>query len=292
MTQLSITTDYHGDCGCPQNRLQFAAEAGFTHLHWCHQWCTDFLYDTAEIDAIQGWLKEYRLTLLDIHGSAGQEKCWYSEREYERKAGVKLVANRLEMLLRLNGEGCIIMHAPEIETNTPEAERPALERQFEQCCRSIDELAPLFQRHGIMLALENFSRGSWELLERFCQRYPADYVGITYDSGHGHISQEYSLAKLTKNLERLCAVHLHDNDGVSDLHQPPFYGTVDWPRLAKLLAKAPRLAKKPLQFEVITHNTPYQNPDGTPELLRKFLADCHERCEKFAALVHDARTTA
>ena len=102
MFSLSITTDYHGDRGCPQTRLQYAAEAGFTHLHWCHQWCTDFLYGAAEWEAIDSWLKEYHLTLLDIHGSAGQEKCWYSVEEYERQAGVQLVANRLEMLRARN----------------------------------------------------------------------------------------------------------------------------------------------------------------------------------------------
>ena len=290
MIELSITTDYHGDRGCPQDRLQYASEAGFTHLHWCHQWCTDFLYDSAELDAIDGWLREYHLTLLDIHGSAGQEKCWYSEKEYERQAGVRLVANRLEMLLRLRGEGCIIMHTPEPQFDTPESDMPTLERQFEQCCRSIDELAPLFQRHGVMLSLENHPHGTWEFLERFFERYPANYVGLTYDSGHGHISKEHSLAKLEKNLDRLCAVHLHDNDGTADQHQPPFYGTVDWPRLAALLAKAPLLANKPLQFEVVTHNTPFHTPDGNPEMLRKFLADCHERCEKVAQMVAEARS--
>ena len=289
MTELSITTDYHGDRGCPQDRLQYAAEAGFTHLHWCHQWCTDFLYDPAELEAIDGWLRKYHLTLLDIHGSAGQEKCWYSEKEYERQAGVRLVTNRLEMLLRLRGEGCIIMHTPEPWGDMTDAERTSLERQFEQCCRSIDELAPLFQRHGVMLSLENHPHGTWEFLERFFERYPANYVGLTYDSGHGHISKEHSLAKLEKNLDRLCAVHLHDNDGTADQHQPPFYGTLDWPRLARLLAKAPLLANKPLQFEVVTHNTPFHTPDGNPEMLRKFLADCHERCEKVAQLVMEAR---
>ena len=285
MFPLSITTDYHGDRGCPQTRLQYAAEAGFTHLHWCHQWCTDFLYGAAEWNAIDSWLKEYHLTLLDIHGSAGQEKCWYSVEEYERQAGVQLVANRLEMLLRLRGEGYIIMHAPEIETQMSAEELATTEKQFEQCCRSLDELAPLFQRHGVRIALENYPTGTWKCLERFFARYPADFVGLTYDSGHGHIRKEHSLAKLEKNLDRLCAVHLHDNDGSSDQHQTPFYGTVDWPRLAKLLAKAPLLVGKPLQFEVVDYSTPFKIAEDQPETFRAFLTDCYEKCEKVAELV-------
>ena len=41
---LSITTDYAKDVGDPSPYLRSIAEAGFSHLHWCHQWNTDFLY--------------------------------------------------------------------------------------------------------------------------------------------------------------------------------------------------------------------------------------------------------
>ncbi len=40
---LSVTTDYITSSGDPSPWLQQAAEAGFSHIHWCHQWCTDFL---------------------------------------------------------------------------------------------------------------------------------------------------------------------------------------------------------------------------------------------------------
>ncbi len=98
---LAVNTDFICGVNSPEPMLRAIAEAGFTHLHWCHQWCSDFLYGPAELEAIQSWLRKYNLALLDIHGSAGQEKCWFSTVEYERRAGVELVANRLEMFARL-----------------------------------------------------------------------------------------------------------------------------------------------------------------------------------------------
>ena len=95
--KIALNTDYYSGTGSPEMPLRYLAEAGFTHVHWCHQWCTDFLYGKAEIDAIGRLLRGLGLTLLDIHGSAGVEKCWFSTVEYQRRAGVELVANRVGM---------------------------------------------------------------------------------------------------------------------------------------------------------------------------------------------------
>ena len=78
---LSITTDYFTDHGDPSPYLRRIADAGFTHIHWCHHWRSDFLYADAEIDQIGYWLKEYGLVLHDVHGSEGIEKFWYALQE-------------------------------------------------------------------------------------------------------------------------------------------------------------------------------------------------------------------
>src|SRR5215471_2587086 len=132
---LSLTTDFESDTGCPEPALRAIAAAGFTHTHWCHQWNTDFLYSRPEIDQIGRWLKESGLKLLDLHGSAGREKGWYSARESERLAGVELVENRLRMTAELGGS-CVVMHVPQLPQqaeSTPECDRTR---------RSIDALLP------------------------------------------------------------------------------------------------------------------------------------------------------
>ena len=81
---LSVTTDYVTSTGDPSPYLRRIADAGFSHLHWCHQWNTDFLYSKWEIYQIERWLKDFGLKLLDLHASVGPEKSWCSEKEYER----------------------------------------------------------------------------------------------------------------------------------------------------------------------------------------------------------------
>ena len=223
-TALSMTTDFAADRGDPSPHLRRIADAGFTHVHWCHQWNTDFLYDASEIQQIAAWLAEYGLQLLDLHGSAGVEKAWNSPHEYARLAGVELVRNRIDMTAALGGD-VVILH-----TGEPAAGGGTL--FWRSLRRSLDALQPSAASRGVRLAIEN---GPWPVIRALLAEYPPDYVGLCYDSGHGNIGQA-GLDELDAVKERLLSVHLHDNDGRTDQHKPPFTGTVDWTRLAGVLA--------------------------------------------------------
>lgn len=268
---LSITSDYATDSGCPQPCLRNIAEAGFTHVHWCHQWCTDFVYADAEINQIAAWFKEYGLTLNDLHASEGVEKRWTSAREYERQAGVELVKNRIEMTARL-GSDVIIMHIGNEPVN-PEAR----EIFWNQLWHSLDELESCARANGIRIALEN---GIFAHVRRALDRYPADYIGLCYDCGHGNVSKD-GLDETSQLRDRLIAVHLHDNDGTGDQHKIPFMGTVDWPRLAEILAHS--AYQKPVSLEVSTRNCGIDDE-------RAFLAQCFEAASRLAGMVNTART--
>jgi sugar phosphate isomerase/epimerase len=216
---LSLTTDYANvDRGNPSPYLRRIADAGFTHIHWCHHWNTDFIYSGSEIEQIGRWLDEYALKLLDLHGSVGPEKNWFSVNEWERQAGVELVRNRLEMTARLGGDA-IVMHYPKDPGNEPVR-------------RSLDDLEGFVRHLGVRIALEN---GSFDAVEPLLSEYAPDYIGLCYDSGHGNLTPD-GLDRLDRVKDRLLVVHLHDNDGASDQHNLMFSGTVDWPRLARILA--------------------------------------------------------
>jgi|TARA_B100001964_G_C14073465_1_gene526947 sugar phosphate isomerase/epimerase len=51
----------------------------------------------------------------------------------------------------------------------------------------------------------------------------------------------------------LISIHLHDNDGATDLHQCPFSGTVDWALVAELLAQSSY--GKCVSLEVMIHHS-------------------------------------
>ncbi|MEZ4727772.1 MAG: sugar phosphate isomerase/epimerase family protein [Caldilineaceae bacterium] len=261
---LSITTDYQLDQGDPQPFLCAIAEAGFTHIHWCHQWNTDFVYHEAEIVQIHHWLKAYGLQLADVHGSEGREKFWYSPKEYARLAGVELVKNRIDLAAHLGGDA-VVMHL------YPPTRDPEL-AQFndiiwDQLRKTLDALQPYALARGIRIALENLIdfRGvavgavskmeavdNFDIILRVYEHYPPEYIGFCYDSGHAILGYN-RMDRLAPLLRRLAVLHLHDNDGQADQHRLPFTGAVDWPLAAELIAAAPYT--KPMSYEVSMHNT-------------------------------------
>jgi sugar phosphate isomerase/epimerase len=217
---LSITTDYAKDTGDPSPYLKHIGEAGFSHIHWCHHWNTDFLYSRWEIEQIQKWLDEYGLQVLDLHGSVGPEKNWASAEDYQRLAGVDLVRNRIEMTARLGAE-VVIMHVPSDPASVT-------------IRRSLDELEPVARKHRVRIAIEN---GDFSAIGKLLSEYDPQYLGLCYDSGHGNRG-EPGLDHLESLKDRLISVHLHDNDGTGDQHKPLFTGTVDWQRLARIMAES------------------------------------------------------
>ena len=218
---LSVATDYARDTGDPSPYLERIATAGFSHVHWCHQWNTDFFYTEPEIAQIEQWLGETGLKLLDLHASHGVEKSWASEIEFQRLAGVELVKNRLSMTARLGG-GAIVIHIPRGDTDPVR--------------RSLDALLPVAQACRVKIAIENLTDDDFGTMAALFAAYPSDMLGLCYDSGHGNMGEGRGLDRLEEHRDRLIAVHLHDNDGRADRHDLPFTGTLDWRRLAGIVA--------------------------------------------------------
>lgn len=258
-TSLCLTTDFRADTGCPEDDLRAIAEAGFTHVHWCHHWNTDFVYGPVEVRQIQKWLSDFGLKLLDLHGSAGREKCWWSGREYEQMAGVELVRNRIKMTAELGGAS-VVMHTPALP-----AERETSD-ELDAVQRSIDALLPIIQRTGVRLAIENGGSDDFRGLTVLCDRYPADVLGLCYDCGHGNLGDRRGLDHIERLKHRLVAIHFHDNDGTADQHRVPFTGSVDWPRLMRMLSES--AYQGCISMESNIHRTP-------EEQRATFLKDAH-----------------
>ena len=270
----SIATDYLADRGDPSPYLQAIAHAGFTHIHWCHHWNTDLLYSRHEIAQIQRWLDAFGLTLLDLHGSAGAEKAWMALEEYRRLSGVELVENRLRMTAELGGDA-VVMHLPHLVDVSRE--------QWDQVRRTLDDLQPTAEACGVCIALENYSSNrpeDWAAIERVFSWYPAQYVGFCWDAGHAHIGEYDGLAHAERLADRLVVTHLHDNDGTGDQHRPPYEATLDWDRLAGIVARSPY--RKPLNLEVGMRSSPSEDEDA-------FLRRCLAIAAKLEAMVAAAR---
>lgn len=225
---LAINADYIDSYGNPEPRLRQIADAGFSHVHWCHHFGSDYLYAEDEIDQIDGWLRSYELTVNDLHASSGEKKHYYSDDDDIRLAGLELVKNRIYMANRL-GTDVIVLHLPR---QPDEADKNVA--FWEAVHRSMDELLPFARERGVRIAFENLLSNHTTLHKVLAAYDPAD-VGICYDPGHGNMAGDgLDFAEAVK--DRLIAFHLNDNDSSADQHCLIFSGTVDWDRLAQIIA--------------------------------------------------------
>lgn len=84
---------------------------------------------------------------------------------------------------------------------------------------------------NIDLVVENMGIGEYALFnqEEFTQLFEEiPTVSALVDTGHAH-ANGWNIPELIRVLgDKLTAVHLHDNDGVHDLHQPIGQGSIDW----------------------------------------------------------------
>ena len=243
---LSINTDIFYSRGNPFSILKQIAEKGFKYIHWVHHWNTDFYYNKSEIKEIKNRLDEYGLILNDLHATIGVEKRWFSETEYQRKAGVELVKNRIEMTAELGGD-VIVLHP----FNTPDPD--LYDIHYKQGKKSLNELKELCLNTGVKIALENLTFvQTFTTIEKYFDNFKDDFLGFCWDTGHtnnlGTEAIDYA-EKFTS--ERLIALHINDNMGDGrDLHGIPFSGTADWEKITKIISKSSYPEKKPLTFEV------------------------------------------
>lgn len=269
---LSISTDYLASTGSPEPYLQRIAEAGFSHVHWCHQWNTDFLYSESEIARIKDWLNDFDLQLLDLHASHGQEKHWLAAEPYRREAGIELVRNRIAMTAALSGRVIILHASPEPDAET---EREAY---WSRLMASLDALRDTARELGVRIAIEN---GHFDTIEKILSDYEPGFIGLCYDSGHGNIRRN-ELNRLDALKDRLISVHLHDNDGTGDQHNLLFSGTIDWATLAGILAQSGYEGCASMELSM---------PSSGIEDEPTFLAKAFETGSRFSAMVASTRSS-
>jgi sugar phosphate isomerase/epimerase len=268
---FALSTDYNGESRNTKNilrTLSAIAQAGFSHIHWCHEWQGSYLYSPGEMRQLGDWLDKLGLKARGIHGSCGEIKSQYateqdfdaerenlkdyvSLNEYNRMAGVELVKNRIDLAVEL-GTADVALHLP-LPYRIFENDRLFKEKFYAAACKSFDELHDYCLEKGTRICIENlpdspesFQR---EMFDRLFARYNSSYMGICFDTGHGNITSRDCLYFARRYADRLFIVHINDNRGASDEHLIPFEGTFNWEGFAELLAKSD--FKLPYLFEII-----------------------------------------
>lgn len=111
------------------------------------------------------------------------------------------------------------------------------EEEWKQTERFIDSIAPMAKEMGITICMENLYdsvgehlvegpgcdvRKDVERIDRINDRYHAEVLGFCFDTGHANLVGLDFESFITALGSRLKVLHIHDNDGIGDLHQIPF----------------------------------------------------------------------
>lgn len=166
------------------------------------------------------------------------------------------------------------------------------EAEWEKTQEFIEFLAPMAAELGITICVENIYtsigkhivegpccdvRKAVERIDAVNYKYKKEVLGFCFDSGHANlvgIDFEDFIAGLG---HRLKVLHIHDNDGVGDLHQIPFTFTqsrenaasTDWKGFVRGLRK--------IQFDGVLNFETAPVLTAFPEVMKrdvlKFIAD-------------------
>ena len=224
--EFSITSDITGQDAELAPLFEAFAAAGFTAVHWCHNWVgKQVLYDEQYATDVAALAESYGLRIADIHGFSRAREEHLSD---EIIAAMNI--NRIEFAARV-GASTLVMHLPQRAC-------PPVPEGAEMSTAILEMLRPSCEEHGVRLAIENLphNRTPNEFFEIMFERFEADFVGLCYDSGHAVLTDQQDL--IARYGDRLLVTHLHDNDGESDQHRLPGLGKADWPRVLGDIGKA------------------------------------------------------
>lgn len=111
------------------------------------------------------------------------------------------------------------------------------EKEWEQTERFIHSIAPYAKDMGITICIENLYESvgghlvegpccdavkAVERIDRINDTYHAEVLGFCFDTGHANLVGLDMERFITGLGHRVKVLHIHDNDGVMDLHQIPF----------------------------------------------------------------------
>ncbi len=293
-TELAIATDFHGESAGfedVERLLKNIAEAGFSHIHWCHEWDGDYTYSKYEMEQIKEWMECCHLKAKSLHASKGTKRDvnvrgaqyrrdYTASRECCRKAGVELIKNRVDLAAFI-GAAEIVLHLYVPFISIQKGELTTVEF-YENIEKSMDELMPYCLEKGVRICIENmfdmpekYMTQQWDWV---MEKYPSRFLGFCFDTGHAYMLWRERMPEIIRRYgERIYSVHLHDNYGTVDYHMLPGEGDIDWAEVMSALSES--AYELPLTMEV----------GGCKEDEKEYLARAYEAGERLNQMWSNGR---
>lgn len=263
--------------------LREAAVNGMKHVVLNERMVGQIMRDPAFAEVLQQEVAGAGLSFLDSHAPFGPAIDMNSPFEDEHR--LLVLRHKLHLnIARLMDVDTMTIHVGN-DYRFPEF---PLEKHVERIFRMLDAILPEAEACKVTVCIENIwlQTNTPEMLIRFKEKFPSEYLGFCFDSGHANIMNNgrhhsgsrahdgwQAMGKampdwddriLEKMLPYIVTCHLHDNMGAQDEHNLPGRGNVDWDHISKVLPSAPNI--KLLQSEVI----PLRNSVALKELSEKF----------------------
>ena len=190
------------------------------------------LLEASTIHELKGLLSQYGIATPAIHGLFRNQYDLNSE-------DPRFLVDRHITLLN---------HASELGVKTyvvhcglPVEGRPQTD-EWDYVNRAIEALLPVASANDIIIALENlppeYLGSNPDDLVTVVEAFDSDHLGLCFDSGHAHMCGD-AVDILKRMSTHVVTMHLHDNDGTSDIHLSPGDGTLDWDALVPEIHRCP-----------------------------------------------------
>lgn len=219
--------------------LERIRTAGFPAVEiYCARHHLDY-HDKGQINELGHWFRDSQLKMYALHSPLYSDDVWgRSGPNAVLDITHKLKARRMEVVDEIKraiemAEAVpfryLIQHMGVVGEEMDE-------RRWDSAFSSLDEIRMFAGQRGVEVLLENIPNAfsSAARLNDFLSMTHLK-LGYCFDVGHAHmgngVAAEFELMKA-----RIRCVHLHDNDGQSDLHLFPGQGTLDWRETMRLLS--------------------------------------------------------
>ncbi|MHC4871132.1 MAG: TIM barrel protein [Planctomycetota bacterium] len=263
----ALLEDYSEDGLIPEKHIPMLAEKGFKLIELsCYRKQYAYLWDDSNmLDKLIKACADNEVTIWSIHPPENEELLGTDNTS--RKENLDMLRHFAELSSRL-GATCMPIHLWSTTRSLQETEENNV---LGDILKELDEIC---LQYNVTLCLEtlrsNVSKVSNAELMNIIKTRSVN-LGMVIDSGHSHISGDLheitaQAGSLAKNL------HLHENDGINDLHQVPGSGGIDWARFAENLKQGGY--KGPITYE-IGHIDKYEIDsalDDTIEHYKKYFA--------------------
>lgn len=269
MPDIGVQTKNVVDDNCPLEGFEMLKRAGFA---CCDFSLNDYLNNTS--------LYQYKVNSFFDKSTKELEEFFRSHKEAAEIAGIRISQMHMPYPIFLPGaddslnsylknivavksmELCAFMKCPYIVIHGFKLAYycGSEEAEWEKTLELIEFLAPMAKQSGITICIENLytaigghivegpscdARKAAARIDRINEKYGVEVLGFCFDTGHANlVGLDFEECIVTLG-DRIKVLHIHDNDGIGDLHQIPFTFTrsrenrtsTDWDGFIKGLKK-------------------------------------------------------